>query len=37
MLSVDGNEKGQKMSTLSWVHFFAVALHDYNTKLPETS
>ena len=24
-------------STLFFVHFFAVVLHDYNVKLPETS
>ena len=46
MLSGEGNESGEKTtlglhreqlcmcSTL--LHFFAVVLHDYNVKLPET-
>ena len=47
MLSGEGNENGgkttigllakkQQRSTL-FLHFFAVVLHDYNVKLPETS
>ena len=48
MLSREGNESGEKTaiglirkqlctcSTLFLVHFFAVVLHDYNVKLPET-
>ena len=44
MLSGEGNEIGliTKKATLHvlhtfFVHFFAVVLHDYNVKLPETS
>ena len=45
MLSGEGNENGEKQlakkhlctcSTLFFVHFFAVVLHDYNEKLPGT-
>ena len=40
MLSGEGNENGEK-TTLHvqhtfFVHFFAVVLHDYNVKFPET-
>ena len=31
------NQQKQHSSTLFLVHFFAVVLHDYNVKLPETS
>ena len=49
MLSGEGNENGEKKTigliskkaTMrvqhTFVHFFAVVLHDYNVKLPETS
>ena len=49
MLSGEGNKNGEKTigliskkATLHvqhtfFVHFFAVVLHDYNVKLPETS
>ena len=51
MLSSEGNEKGEKKTTIGliskkatldvqhtfFVHFFAVVLHDYSVKLPETS
>ena len=47
MLSAEGNENGQKTTTglISnfaraanfFVHSYAVVLHDYNVKLPETS
>ena len=47
MLSGDGNKHGKKKVFLAknnfaraahfFVHFFAVVLHDYNMKLPETS
>ena len=49
MLSGKGNENGEKNNNRSnqhlsnhvqhnfYVHFFAVVLHDYNVKLPETS
>ena len=47
MLSGEGNEKttigliSQKATLLVlhtfFVHFFAVVLHDYNVRLPETS
>ena len=45
MLSNEGNEKGEKKTTIGliskkatsfFVHFFAVVLHGYNVKLPET-
>ena len=44
MLSGDDNENSQKQSVdlvahaaHFFVHFFAIILHDYNEKLPETS
>ena len=46
MLSGEGNENGEKTTIglisknvqhTFLVHFFAVVLHDYNVKLPETS
>ena len=49
MLSGDGNKDSQKKFSLVnkkttfhvqhtfFVHFFAVVLHDFNMKLPETS
>ena len=41
MLSCEGNA-GSKKSNFAravhfFVHFFAVVLHDYNVKLPQTS
>ena len=39
MLSGEGKENGEKttIGLTLFVHFFAVVLHDYNLKLPETS
>ena len=38
MPSGEGKENGEKTIGLTlFVHFFAVVLHDYNSKLPETS
>ena len=45
MLRGEGNEDSKKTTigliskkaTFALVHFFAVVLHDYNVKIPETS
>ena len=44
MLNGEGNENGEKTiigliskKAAHFLYFFAVVLHDYNVKLPETS